>query len=413
VPNKWFDAPILLASVAEGIVLSLLYSYGPLYLWQVLAAPSLTQAALSVGLASFAAFVMAGVWGRWGDRFGRTALMISIGMGLSAGSLLALSLVRNVNLFLVLAVLTVAGIAASAPLGVAWLTLKAPDHPGVAAARYYRARTLGWTLGSYAASYVIQRTNMQGLTLIFQVSACMCLFVTILLLAMATRQESRQPTSRLATKQRWVESNITDASTSSVAPTAVWRRPFVLAIIASVVLSYGGNEAFMALMGPYLTDYLQGSAVWVGYAVGTASFLGIFVIGFIGRLADRRGPGTVFALGTYGYTLLFLLMTLFRYPSITLILFTIPLYPTISTGVTGMMVRYIPVTQRGEAIGVYEGAASLATSLGSMAGGVVADAFGLWITPVFALALSGMGALVAWLGVLRIIQRTKVVSTTT
>ncbi|HHT26075.1 MAG TPA: MFS transporter [Firmicutes bacterium] len=413
MPNKLSDVPILLASVAEGVVLSLLYSYGPLYMWQALAAPSLTQAALSVGLASFAAFVTAGIWGRWGDRFGRKEALIGVGMLLSSGGLAALSLVRNVHLFLALAVLTVTGIAAGAPLGVAWLTLRAPDRPGAAAARYYRARTLGWTLGSYAAGYIVQQLNMQGLIHIFRAGAGLCLLAAMLLFVMALGQHNRQPSYRKVGNPAAADDNTAKPSLPQVTGTAVWRQPLVPAVLVAVLLSFGGNEAFMALMGPYLTDYLHGSAAWVGYAVGTASFLGIFVIGRIGKLADRRGPGTVFTLGTYGYALMFLLMTLLRYPSITLMLFTIPLYPFISTGVTGLMVRYVPAAQRGEAIGVYEGTASLATSLGSMAGGVAADVCGLWVTPVFSLLLSGVGALTAWLGVLRIIRKTAVASTTT
>src|SRR5690606_10473861 len=105
----------------------------------------------------------------------------------------------------------------------------------------------------------------------------------------------------------------------------------------------------------------------------------------VGRLADRWGPRRVFTLGIAGYVGMYALICAFRTPAATVAAFALPLYPLTATGATGVISRTLPAARRGEAIGVYEGSAALAASLGSVAGGLVADAAGLAHVPLVSL----------------------------
>lgn len=397
--NQTQYLPFLFAGVFEGIAIASIYGYGPLYMREVLGQSSLSVAALTIGLASFVGFIMAGVWGRLGDRTGNTTSLIAVGLAVAAGSLFLLPAVENAGVFVLLTVLVAGGMAACAPLGVAWLTLREPNAPGVAAARFYRSRTIGWAIGSYGTGYIVQMLEVQGLSIAFRIAALGALGVALWLTTLSMSVHRRAVQAPSGAGSEIAEPELPAHSD------AAWRQPLVLAVAIAVLLGFGGNEAFFALMGPYFTEYLHGSAAWVGFAVGTASLVGVLVIGLVGRLADKRGPGIAFAVGSFGYTVIFGLMSVLRYPLPTIILFAVPLYPFVATGVTGLMVRYLPAQQRGEAIGIYEGSAALAAALGSVLGGALADMYGIAVAPVIAFAMALAGSLVAWIWVMRIPRR--------
>jgi len=167
-------------------------------------------------------------------------------------------------------------------------------------------------------------------------------------------------------------------------------------LAAVILLTVTGNEAFFAVLGPYLTEYLAGSLEYIGISMGVASFLGIVVVGPLGRLADRWGAERVLLLGCLGYAAMYGLMVLWRDPLATLVLFGLPVFPFMSTGATGTLARRTPARRRGEAIGVYEGTSALAGAVGSVLGGTVADAAGLASVPVMSFLLALGGLLVAW-----------------
>lgn len=424
--------PFLLAAAVEGMAGVAVYAYAPVFMRQALGEPRLAVAASGLALASLATFLMAGRWGRWGDLTGRPARLVAVGMVGAAAALALLPLVPSSAAFVALLVTTTGFLAAVMPLSVAWLTLRHADRPGEAAAVLYRARSVGWAAGSFGSGWLAERAGMTGVELSFWFASAMALVAAGVVAALATRAPAPAvaaaggegaaslpadpgpdepgaggPGSSAAAAHRpdpplrravTVTPSPLPAPVTSAAASAppVWRYPAVVAIAVAVLFTAAGNEAFFAVFGPYLTEYLNGSSGQVGWALGIASTLGIVIMAPVGRLADRWGPQRIFTLGILGYVAMYGLISAFRTPLATVAAFALPLYPLTATGATGIISRTIPPARRGEGVGIYEGSAALAASLGGAVGGLVADLAGLGSVPLVALALALAGAVVAW-----------------
>ncbi|PZN13355.1 MAG: MFS transporter [Bacillota bacterium] len=399
-----------MAAVAEGVAGVAVYAYAPLYLRQALGEPRLTVVTLSLALASLAIFVMAGRWGRWGDRTGRPGRLIAIGLAGAAATLSALPAARSSTAFITLLVTTTAFLAGVIPLGVAWLTLVYPDRPGEAASLLYRARSAGWAVGSFGSGWLAERWGVAGMIATFWLAAALAVLAAcVVRLAMprpsrlgpgaaapvaATGTASAPEASAEATgEERSRAGGALSGNGRGRGDRAIWRYPAVLAIAATVLITIAGNEAFFAVVGVYFTEYLGGSRGQVGLTLGIASILGILVLAPAGRLADRWGPERVFTLGVGGYALMYALIVLARHPLATMAAFSLPFYPFVAAGATGVLSRSTPPARRGEAVGMYEGSAALAASLGSLLGGVVADLAGIGRVPLasWVLAVGGLG----------------------
>ncbi|EKP95250.1 arabinose efflux permease family protein [Thermaerobacter subterraneus DSM 13965] len=406
------------------------YAYAPVFMRQALGEPRLSVPAAGLALASLATFLMAGRWGRWGDLTGRPARLVALGLAGAALALSLLPLVPSSAGFITLLVTTTAFLAAVMPLSVAWLTLRHPDRPGEAAAALYRARSVGWAAGSFGSGWLVDRAGMAGIELSFWLAAGMALAAAAVVSGLASRAPAvapvtggsgpasppalawgeagpegpgsspvdlRRPSRPLRGAGTVTPSPLPAPLPSPAAPARpVWRYPAVVAIAVAVLFTAAGNEAFFAVFGPYLTEYLHGSSGQVGWALGIASTLGILIMAPVGRLADRWGPQRVFTLGILGYVVMYGLIAAFRTPLATVAAFALPLYPLTATGATGIISRTIPPERRGEGVGVYEGSAALAASVGGALGGLVADAAGLGSVPLVSLALALAGTAVAW-----------------
>src|SRR5690606_12023715 len=113
-------------------------------------------------------------------------------------------------------------------------------------------------------------------------------------------------------------------------------------LVGIVLLTTTGNEAFFAVVGPYLTEYLAGPPEYVGISIGVASFLGIVIMGPVGRATDRWGAERVLLAGCLIYAAMYALMALWRDALATVVLFGLPVFPFMSLGATGTLSRRTP-----------------------------------------------------------------------
>ncbi|MBX5476229.1 MAG: MFS transporter [Clostridia bacterium] len=418
------------AALAEGTFGATFFGYGPLYMRETLGWAHLSRITLTTGLASLVTFVMAAAWGRQGDRTGRPLALVASGLGLAASLMLALSLTRGSGPFMAEAVATAAALAAVPGLAPAWQTLRHPDRPAQAVAGFYRARTAGWFVGSIVISVCVREFSIAVLPHVLQaVAAGSGLIAAGLWIVQARPAASRRsrppldaatpgvgaPTASLARAGFTAEPQLPAASPATeLVPSEdaafrpersfphaagqgrAWRNPAVLSVALYVLFVACASEAFFALLGPYLTEYLHGSTDDVGLTLGGSSLLGMAVLGPIGRLADRYGPHRVLRAAALGYVIMFSLSILVRDPLATAIIYTLPMYPLATAGATGWLAYRTPPSVRGEAVGICEGTAALAGALGALASGAVADALGLAWVPAASLVSASVGLAIAW-----------------
>lgn len=394
----------------EGTASAAVFGYGPLYMRQVLGEPSLAVTTLMLALTGVVWFGFAALWGRLGDRFGNPLPLVAWSLAFSAAGLALLPMASGSAAFIAGTVFWSAVQAAVVPLGVSWLTLLCPERPSEAAAGLYRMRFVGWTLGSMGTGALISGLDLAGISLGYWLTAGLAGGSALWSAATVRRRQVAEPSGRAGAgpigfeNASWAEiGQLERGSTSRQAARAsagtIWQFRAVTALCTVIMLTSTGNEAFFAVIGPYLTEYLDGAPEWLGLSLGAASLLGVGIIGPLGRAADRRGPEQVFVAGCWAYAIMYGIMTVWRDPVVAAVLFGLPVFPFLSTGATGSLARRTPVERRGEAVGVYEGTSALAGALGSLLGGMLADAAGLDWIPAMSFVLSVVGLLVArsWL----------------
>lgn len=408
-----------LAAIADGVTSVAFYGYGPLYLRQVLHEQHLLVVALVNTLAALATFIAAGIWGRLSDRTGKPLPLMATGLFGMALALLLIPFMPSSTGFLLMGLLLFTMLAAVSPLGVAWSTTLAPDHPSEQAALFYRMRSAGWAVGSFGCSALVHYLDSGGITVAFRLGTALTALAGISLLLYVTGEKRRLRKKEERVGPDQPDSSATLDSSAASDPSAsprpqstasnfeglsaglVWRLPIVAAIAGAVLFAMGGNEAFFSLLGPYLTEELRVPSSWVGLTLGTASVLNIAITRLAGRFADRHGPTLVFLIGTWSYTIIFAAMIIFGNPFLTMILYALPISALISTGASGALSTFVPAHQRAEAIGAFEGSVALSMATGSLLSGWVVDQLGLHFLPAITFAITVPGALIAWFAVYR------------
>lgn len=404
---------LLLAFVAEGAACGTLHGYGPLYMRQVLGESHFSVVALSTGLISLATFIMANLWGRWADASNNPVGLARGGLLAATALLLLFPLASNTTVYIIIAVLAAGCLAVTAPVGLAWALAQAPQQPGRQTGLCYQARALGFATSSFVGGVVVHMVGISGYLYILQFVA----FVVIMA-ALALRWVSRWSGAGAAGSvvaeagqgagQGAAEPAPVEATAPILKLGSVWQNALVPAIALAVFLSFGSNESFFALLGPYFTEYLGGSPAGLGVALSVAAVIGLLAVGWVGRLADSHQPMVLFRIGVIGYIIVFGLLCLLRQPIAALVLFAVPMQPFIAIGATGLLNQSIPSAHRAEAMGAYEGSAALALAGGSLAAGFGADQFGLAALPLISLGMATAGMVVAFLWVERLGQRPQI-----
>lgn len=373
---------MLVACMTEGIAWAVLHGYGPLYLRQALGEAHLSMVALCTGLMSLTTCIMTNVWGRWADRGTSTFGLIQACLTGAAAIALLLAWVNHSLLYVVSCMAISACLAVVAPLALAWATALNPEQPGRQVSRFYRTRAIGSTLGSFGGSLFVGLMGIEGFVLALRATAA--LFLIAVLALRLTRPAYTDP--------RATRGHGLPIPQQPIGADSLWHSPLVAAMAVAVFFSFGSNETFFSLVGPYYTEYLAGSAADLGVALGVAGIVGLLASGPAGRLVDWRGPRNVFILGTISYIGVYGLLCVFHNPLAVLILFAVPVYPLIAIGATGLLNQHVPLGQRAEAMATFEGSAALALAGGSLFAGLGTDHFGLAALPFVALMLALIGA---------------------
>ena len=151
--------------------------------------------------------------------------------------------------------------------------------------------------------------------------------------------------------------------------------------VITALLSLVGNE-------PRRVIALAASSV-----LGVASFL------YVGPLIRRFGGQLVLAVGVTLYVGMYMGMALTRDPAVFGAFYALPLFSLVNVSANALASEYSMAAQRGGGLGVLNGTYALATIVGPVTAGLLADRFGLGAIPWLSFTFLLSSVPIAWLQV--------------
>lgn len=341
-----------------------LFAYLPLYLYAVVGEQRFTVISLILAVPNLLRFLGARIWGAAVDRTGRSRLFLLVGMGayvLAMGAILA---AREPALaVLMICALAVPGSAYN-PTARSYLT-RWPDHDGRTLGGWLRAETAGWLAGGLAMS-AFAGSHPAALPITAASLAAGSLAALSTLPEPPDRRPGPHPTPA--------------APGSKI-------HPLVRHAALFVGLTALAAEAVFAVFGIYLTEILRGPAWLYGAAITGSTVAGLLLYGPVTRAASSGRAATVLAGAAAGYTLSFGL-ALVPNPWVVAVAFVLPMFAAVRAATTCLAAAASTEDDRGRAMGLIESSEALAVAMGSLGGGLLADALGVRAVIAAALALS-------------------------
>ena len=355
---------ILLSAFLEGIALTLIQGYLPLYVRESLGETRLLTVGLVVVVPAIGTMIASNFWGGLSDVSGRLKPLILVGI---AGYAVALA---GVPLFIKgSSVLLFVGAASLlygclAPLLKAYATIHRPDRPQHALAWVLMAQSTGWLVGSLEGGRLMEEGIGDGLKTALWVAAALIaahFFLTLLML----REQPRPPAVPRA-RVGWFAGVMQDL-------VALYENPRLLRLCAVAFFLYAGNYVVWGFFSIYFVEHLGASMRMLRYTLAASAVFGIVMYVFVGPLVKRFGARVVLTVGMAGYAAMYVAMGAMQSPLATAIVFALPLYGLTNVSANTLATEYSSVAQRGGGLGVLNGTIALSTMAGPLLGGALAD----------------------------------------
>ena len=397
-PPGRLSAAFAVAALLEGMSVSLILFFTPLYVRTALGEERVFVLSLIVSVHALASFAAANFWGAVMDRAGRLRPFLVTGVAGHAATLLVLAFLREPRL---VPVVVAVGALFSGSLKTAYLaaaTLRRETSRGSALGQMMLWQSLGWTVASTLAGIVTGRAGDGALRAVLAFTA-LC---GLVLIAGARRFV---PDERFAERSRRTAGFVSSIREDLV---SLYRSPALATVVLVVLAVFAANWAWMSVMSLILTEELGGARWMLGAALAVSALAGIACFPVAGRWADKHGGKAPFVLSTAAYVAEFLVLALVRDPIVVALVFIVPLYPFFQVGTGAIVAEHSRRAQRAGGLGILTGAQSLASGAGAILGGVVADGAGFPAVPRVSLAISVVGLAVVLERVLRARVLTKV-----
>lgn len=385
--------PLILASAfLEGLSLTLIQGYLPLYLRQVLGEPSYVTLALVVSIPAVGTIVASNFWGGLSDVSGRLKPMILVGLFGYAAVLAGIPLLGQG-----IGILIAVGAASLfygtlAPSIKTFVTLAAPERKEQALAFVLMAQSIGWFTGSVGGGWLLEGGIGAGLRSALGIAAGL-MTVHLAVCALGLRDIRREPIPERE-HHGWLDRLAKDLAT-------LYENPRLLGLSVLSILFVAGNYAMWGFFSVFFVEHLGASIRVLRYALGLSSLLGIASFLYVGPLVRRFGGRPVLAVGLTLYVAMYLGMSVSHEPVLVGAFFALPLYSMVNVSAHTLASEYSTVAQRGGGLGVLQGAYALATLVGPVAGGLLADRVGLGAIPWLAFGFVSLAAPIAWFHVVR------------
>jgi len=378
---------LLTAAFLEGFAVTLIQGYLPLYLRHSLGEQSFAMLSLVLAIPALGTVLASNFWGSLSDVTGRMRPIIVVGAIGYVAALLGIPAIRAG-----LGVVAWIGVASLlygtlAPTTKAYATLVLPERCEQAIAYVLLAYSSGWLAGSFGGGGLVESGLAPGLRVAMW--TCAGLTAANALLSSRFLPDLRRPAALAPERRGWAAGIAADLS-------ALYGNPRLFRLCVIAFFCVAGNYLMWGFFTVFLVERLHASLHVVRYALAISSVLGVIALPFIPPLVRRFGGARMLAAGITLYLLMYSAMGLTRDPLVAAVLYAAPLYGLVYVSTNTLAAEVASVSQRGGGLGVLQGAYSVATVVGPLTGGLIADAVGLVAIPWTAFAFILVACPLAW-----------------
>jgi predicted MFS family arabinose efflux permease len=253
------------------------------------------------------------------------------------------------------------------------------------------SQSTGWFAGSVGGSRLLEGAIGPGFRAALWVTAVLLAAHTALV-AFLLRDQRREPVERQS--RGWLADVAQDLA-------SLYENPMLLQVCVLIFFLVAGNYITWGFFSVFFVEHLHASMRTLGIALGTSSLLGIALMPAVGPLVRRFGGHRILAMGTTFYVVMYLGMAVTRNPIAIAALFAMPLFGMVNVSANTLAAKYSGQAQRGGGLGVLNGTYALATIVGPLIGGWLADRSGLGAIPWASLAFAAVATAIAWSTVAR------------
>src|SRR6267378_2467410 len=382
---------ILASALLEGLSLTLIQGFLPLYVRQSLGETHFLAVGAVVAVPALGTFIASNFWGGFSDVNGRLRPFILVGLLGYFTALLGYPFFRSPGAILLWAGLASLLYGTLSPSLKTYVTLARPERREHALAYLLMSQSVGWFLGSVGGSQLLQQGIGPGFRTALWAAAALLAAHTALV-ALKLRDYRREPVARQS--RGWLAGVAQDLA-------SLYENPKLLAVCVLIFFLVAGNYITWGFFSVFFVEHLHASVRTLGVALGTSSILGIALMPAVGPLVRRFGGHRMLAVGTTFYVVMYLGMAVTRNPIAIAALFAMPLYGMVNVSANSLAAQYSGRAQRGGGLGVLNGTYALATIVGPLIGGWLADRSGLGAIPWTSLGFALLASAIAWRTVAR------------
>jgi MFS family permease len=376
------------AALLEGLSLTLVQGYLPLYVRRALGETHFLAVGAVVAVPALGTILASNFWGGLSDVSGRLKPFILIGLVGYVAALAGYPLFQNGVSILVWAGVASLFYGTLAPSLKTYVTLAQPERREHALAYLLMSQSIGWLLGSIGGSRLLDKGIGSGFKLALWISAALLAAHTIVV-AVWLRDSRREPAPARNQSRGWLSGVIQDLA-------SLYENPKLLALCVLIFFLVAGNYITWGFFAVFFVEHLHASVRTLGVALGVSSLLGITLMPAVGPLVRRFGGQRILAAGTSLYIVMYVGIALAQNPLGAAALFALPLYGMVNVSANTLASEYSATAQRGGGLGVLNGTYALATIVGPLAGGALADRLGLGVIPWASLAFAAIASVIAW-----------------
>lgn len=383
---------VLLCAFFEGMALTLIQGFLPLYLRGTLGETHFVTVGLLVAVPSLGTVIASNFWGGLSDVTGRLKPAILLGV---AGYALALAGIPPLRHGL--GVLGYVGLCSLlygtlAPSLKATVTLARPDRKEHSIAYVLMAQGSGWLVGSFGAGSLLESGLSSGIHIAMWAGAAL-LALQGIAVALFLRDQRRPPAPARERTGR-LRGVIADLE-------ALYENPRLLGLCVLAFFFVSANYIVWGFFTVFLTEHIGAGVRVVRDTLVLSAVCGISFMPFVGPLVKRHGPRLLLAVGVTLYLGMYVGMGTLRDPIALALCFAMPLYGLVNVSANTLATEYASASQRGGGLGVLNGTYALASVIGPIVGGLLADRVGIGSVPWTALGFMLVATPIAWAGALR------------